>query len=201
MAQQDETSLHDELVDTLLPDPAKYLLKRYESRERRHKYHLSVVFFGSSAQVAVDKSWAAQKRLPPTEEVSWDKDKAVYSLRGFHAQHCLVSLKSISLSKLDHRLTDLAAQAPSLGGDQLPQWYATRSLRARNPLCRCVATRYTLLCERYANGVSAEDFHVGYLGRRPAAALSRLEQAQEVGGNAQCVLFFLQRDTGVEVHV
>ena len=46
---------------------------------------------GSSAQVAIDKSWAASKGLPPTPEFSWDKAKAVYSLRGFHGQHCLVS--------------------------------------------------------------------------------------------------------------
>jgi hypothetical protein len=46
---------------------------------------------GSSAQVAVDKSWAATKALPPTQEFSWDENKAVYSLRGFHGQHCLVS--------------------------------------------------------------------------------------------------------------
>ena len=156
---------------------------------------------GSSAQVAIDKSWAAKKRLPSTQEFSWDKDKAVYSLRGFHAQHCLVSLSSMSLSKLDHRLTDLAAEAPSLGCDQLPQWYATRSLRACNSLSRCAATRHTLLCGRYANGLSAEIFQVDYLGRRPAAAVSRLEQAQEVGGDAQCVLFLHQRDTGGEVHV
>lgn len=45
---------------------------------------------GSSAQVAVDKSWAANKNLPPTQEFSWNKSKSVYSLRGFHAQHCLV---------------------------------------------------------------------------------------------------------------
>ena len=45
---------------------------------------------GSSAQIAVDKSWAANKNLPPTQEFSWDKEKAVYSLRGYHGQHCLV---------------------------------------------------------------------------------------------------------------
>ena len=51
---------------------------------------------GSSAQVAVDKSWAANKGLPPTQEFSWDKGKAVYSLRGFHGEHCLVSISFIS---------------------------------------------------------------------------------------------------------
>ena len=44
---------------------------------------------GLSAQLAVDTSWAAWKKLPPAKEFSWDKDEAVYSLRGFHAQHCL----------------------------------------------------------------------------------------------------------------
>lgn len=51
---------------------------------------------GSSGQVAVDKSWAVQKGLPPTQEFSWDEGKAVYSLRGFHAQHCLVCLGFMS---------------------------------------------------------------------------------------------------------
>lgn len=53
---------------------------------------------GSIAQVAVDKSWAANKELPPTQEFSWDESKAVYSLRGFHGQHCLVSVKTMTQS-------------------------------------------------------------------------------------------------------
>lgn len=46
---------------------------------------------GSSAQVAIDKLWAASKDLPPSPDFTWDKSKAVYSIRGFHSQHCLVS--------------------------------------------------------------------------------------------------------------
>lgn len=57
---------------------------------------------GSSAQVAIEKSWAAQKRLPPTQGFSWDRSKAVYSLRGFHAQHCLVCV--IFMSSLNRRV-------------------------------------------------------------------------------------------------
>ena len=47
---------------------------------------------GSSAQIAVDKTWAADRALPPSQEFTWDQDKAVYSLRAFHSQHCLVSV-------------------------------------------------------------------------------------------------------------
>ena len=48
MAQEDETSLHDELVDPLLPDPAQHLLRRYGARDHCHKYQVSVVLFGST---------------------------------------------------------------------------------------------------------------------------------------------------------
>lgn len=53
---------------------------------------------GSSAQVAVDKSWAANKALPTSQEFTWDRNKAVYSLRGFHSQHCIVSIQLITMS-------------------------------------------------------------------------------------------------------
>ena len=49
---------------------------------------------GSTAQVAVDKSWAAQRRLPPTQEFSWDKDEAVYSLRGFDAVYNTIAFNT-----------------------------------------------------------------------------------------------------------
>jgi hypothetical protein len=45
----------------------------------------------STTQVAVDKSWAASKELPASRDFSWHRSKAVYSLRGYHSIHCLVS--------------------------------------------------------------------------------------------------------------
>ena len=49
----------------------------------------------SNAQVAVDSAWAADHALPDSQTFTWDEDKSVYSLRGIHAQHCLVIHKPL----------------------------------------------------------------------------------------------------------
>jgi hypothetical protein len=49
----------------------------------------------ASAQVAIDKSWAANKDLPQTDDFVWDKRKSIFSIRGYHGFHCLVSVKLI----------------------------------------------------------------------------------------------------------
>ena len=42
--------------------------------------------------VAVDREWAANKGLPPSESIfPWDASKRIYLLNGYHGIHCIVS--------------------------------------------------------------------------------------------------------------
>jgi hypothetical protein len=73
---------------------------------------------GSSGQVAMAKSWAGDNNLPETQDFAWDRSKGVYSLRGFHGQHCLVRLLSKDLFEIiTYKATE---EALPLGCYKLP---------------------------------------------------------------------------------
>lgn len=44
----------------------------------------------SPITIAVSKTWAAEHGLPESNTFYWDKDKALYHIKGIHGMHCLV---------------------------------------------------------------------------------------------------------------
>jgi hypothetical protein len=45
----------------------------------------------ASGTVAVPKTWAAEKGLPPGRKVPWDDSKTLYAINAYHSLHCIVS--------------------------------------------------------------------------------------------------------------
>lgn len=47
----------------------------------------------SPITIAVSKTWAAEHGLPESNTFYWDKDKALYHIKGIHGMHCLKYLR------------------------------------------------------------------------------------------------------------
>lgn len=45
----------------------------------------------ASGTVAVAKTWAAEKGLPPGREVPWNGSQSLYAINAYHSLHCIVS--------------------------------------------------------------------------------------------------------------
>jgi len=45
----------------------------------------------ASGTVAVAKTWATEKGLPPGRKVPWNDSQALYAINAYHSLHCIVS--------------------------------------------------------------------------------------------------------------